>query len=214
MTQVIPCADGRNRDQAVKVASTTIKRGGLVIVPTENAYLVVADAFRASATALVRSERGMDPQTPLTVLVPRPATVQGITSRIPDSARALMAGLWPGPLTLLLTPASTLAWDHPAGAPLSVRMPVHPVALAVLAASGPVAAALAAPVGSPAPRTAQEAMASLANVGVVLDAGELPEEMPGSTIVDCTREPAHVVRQGVVGADELQRVWPEVQLAP
>ena len=214
MTQVIPCADGRNRDQAVKVASTTIKRGGLVIVPTENAYLVVADAFRASATALVRSERGMDPQTPLTVLVPRPATVQGITSRIPDSARALMAGLWPGPLTLLLTPASTLAWDHPAGAPLSVRMPVHPVALAVLAASGPVAAAVAAPVGSPAPRTAQEAMASLANVGVVLDAGELPDEVTGSTIVDCTREPAQVVREGVVGADELLRVWPEVQLAP
>lgn len=213
MTQVIPCADGRNRDQAVKVASTTIKRGGLVIVPTENAYLVVADAFRATATSLVRSERGMDPHTPLTVLVPRAATVQGITARIPDSARALMAGLWPGSLTLLLTPAQTLTWDHPSGAPLSVRMPLHPVALAVLAASGPVAAAVAARVGSPAPRTAQDAMGVMPSVGVVLDAGELPLEQAGSTIVDCTVEPAQVVRSGIVGIERLTQVWPEVQPA-
>jgi len=211
MTQVIACADGRNRDQAVKVASTTIKRGGLVILPTENAYLVVADAFRAPATSLLRSERGMDAATPLTVLVPRAATVQGITSRIPDSARALMSGAWPGSLTLLLTPASTLAWDHPAGAPLSVRMPLHPVALAVLAASGPVAAAVAAQVGSPAPRTAQDAMGAMSSVGVVLDAGELSEDVAGSTIVDCTSDPARIMRAGAVSVETLARIWPEVQ---
>jgi len=211
MTQVIPCADGRNREQAVKVASTTIKRGGMVIMPVENAYVVVVDAFRTSATALLRAERGMDSSTPLTVLVPRAATVQGMTSRIPDSARALMAGCWPGSLTLLLSPASTLAWDHPQGAPLSVRMPLHPVALAVLAASGPAASAVAVPAGHDVPLTAHEAMDALPHVGVVLDAGAVGgPDRPSSTFVDCTVDPAVVVREGAVSVDQLVAVWPGV----
>ncbi len=116
----------------------------------------------------------------------------GIAARVPDDARALMDAFWPGSLTLLLTPQPTLAWDLAGDAPLAVRMPLHPVALALLAQSGPLVATTANQPGMPAPADVDDAVTQLGDaIGLALDAGDLSEAEPlPSTVVDVTGEPA------------------------
>ncbi len=128
MTQRIACADGAVRDRAVSAALAAVRRGDLVIVPTETVYAVATDAFSPRGLGLLREAKGYEPTAPIPVMVGARSTVPGIAARISDDARALMEAFWPGSLTLLLTPQPTLAWDLPRHAPLAVRMPLHPLA--------------------------------------------------------------------------------------
>lgn len=85
-----------------------------------------------------------------------------------------MEAFWPGPLTLLLAPQPTLAWDLPGSAPLAVRMPLHPLALALLSASGPMVVTTANLSGMPAPTGIDDALEQLGDgVSLALDAGDL-----------------------------------------
>ena len=158
---------------------------------------------------LFRSAKGTDAGTPLPVMVGARATVAGIALRVPDAAVALMDAFWPGPLTLLLAAQPTLAWDQPAGAPVAVRMPLHPVALAVLAATGPLAVTAANAAGHDAPSTVDEALEQLGDVAaIVLDAGTLPRGRP-STVVDVTGEP-RIARAGELTVEQIQAACPSV----
>jgi tRNA threonylcarbamoyl adenosine modification protein (Sua5/YciO/YrdC/YwlC family) len=209
VTQRIGCADGQHREQAVATALAAVRRGDLVLIPTESSYALATDAFSARGSAAMRAAKGSDPSTPLPVLVGARATVAGIALRVPDAATALIDAFWPGPLTLLLHPAPTLAWDQPEGAPLAVRMPMHPVALALLARSGPLVAIAANAPGHDAPATVDDALEQLGEVAALaMDAGPL-EPGPPSTIVD-VREDARIVRRGELDAERIVRVWPSV----
>jgi tRNA threonylcarbamoyl adenosine modification protein (Sua5/YciO/YrdC/YwlC family) len=139
-------------------------------------------------------------------------TVDGVAARVPESARALMAAFWPGPLTLLLAPQPTLAWDLPSDVPLAVRMPLHPVALALLLASGPLVVTSANRPGMPAPSDVDDALAQLGErIAVALDAGELLDDtgLP-STVVDASTPVLRIVRTGALAEAEIRRVCPDV----
>ena len=121
---------------------------------------------------------------------------------------------WPGPLTLLMTPQPSLAWDVAVDSPVAVRMPLHPVALALLARTGPMAMTSANLPGMPAPSDVDDALEQLGDaVTVALDAGPLLSDGAGapSTIVDVTGTVPVVVRIGAVSADDLRRVCPDVR---
>ncbi len=185
------------------MAYSAVRRGGLVIVPTESQYAVVTDAFSPRGTSLLREYRGLGPQVPLTVLVPNANAVSGITSSIPQIARELMECYWPGELTLLLPAGTTLAWDHPAGAPIAVRMPRHPFLLELLAASGPLASSGAQPIGMPQVTEAAQLDASdLDAVSVLIAAGDLAHGS-GSTVIDCTGLEPKILRDGALEMPEL-----------
>ena len=160
----------------------------------------------------MREAKGYDDDAPLPVMVGSRSTVPGIAARVSADADALMARCWPGPLTLLLTPQPSLAWDLPSTAPLAVRMPVHPVTLAVLQATGPLVVTAANLPGLAAPTDVDDALAQAGDVAALaLDTGPLGED-PGvpSTIVDVTAKPPRVVRQGGIGLDVLQACCPSV----
>lgn len=214
MTHVIACADGLDRDRAVAAATAAVRRGDLVVVPTESVYAVVTDAFSARGVGRLREAKGYDADAPIPVLVGARTTVGGVAARVSDEARDLMETLWPGALTLLLEPQPTLAWDLPRGTPLAVRMPIHPLLLALLAGSGPLVGTTANLPGMPAPVTADDAVAQLgSSVALALDAGPLADGSgPGaaSTIVDCTVSPARIVRAGAVDAAQIALVCPDV----
>ncbi len=214
MTQRIACADGEARDRAVAAAAAAARRGDLVVVPTESVYAVVTDAFSARGISRLRAVKEYGPHAPVPVLVGSRSTVGGVASRVPDSARDLMEAFWPGPLTLLLDPQPTLAWDLPAQVPLAVRMPLHPLLLAVLARSGPLAGTTANAPGLGAPTTADDAVDQLGDaIALVLDAGPLGDgDGPGtaSTIVDCTSTPARIVRAGALDPVRIARICPEI----
>jgi L-threonylcarbamoyladenylate synthase len=126
---------------------------------------------------------------------------------VSPEAERLMAAFWPGPLTLVLpalpvVPAVTTG----GGATVAVRMPDHPVALALIRAAGrPIAAPSANPSGAPPPRTATEVLAGLdGRFDLLLDAGSTPLGTP-STLLDLTQQPPRILRQGAVAAEEIQK---------
>lgn len=212
MTQRIACADGERRQPAVAAALAAVRRGDLVVIPTESVYAIATDAFSSRGLAALRDAKRYDEYSPLPVMVGSRATVAGIASRVSDAARILMESFWPGPLTLLLSPQTTLAWDMPADAPLAVRMPLHPVALGLLAATGPLAVTTANLPGLAAPTDVDDALSQMGgSVSLALDAGALAQDSPvASTIVDATGEPPRIVRPGTVTAEELTRRCPTI----
>ena len=190
------------------------------MLPTENCYVVATDAFSIRGTALLRRAKVQSSGTPLGILVGTTEMVGGIASRVPDRARELMKHFWPGLLTLLLPAQRTLAWDHPAGAPVAVRMPLHPLALAVCQEMGPMAASTATISGGHAPIDPQDAIESLADdVDGLCDVGtldltpwsDLEDPLLPSSVVDLTRWPAAISRVGAIPAALLEEA---LQLAP
>lgn len=210
MTVRIECADGRERSRAVTAAVAALRRGDLVIIPTENSYVLATDAFSSRGTRALRAAKGQRDATPLGLLVPRPGTVPGIAADVPASARTLMATFWPGMVTLLLEPQPTLAWDHPSGSPVAVRVPAHPIALAVVSESGPTAASGITDQGDPV-RTCEQAMRVHPDAAMALDAGTLDarwsdDEDPDlpSTIVDVRGDAAEVLRHGAISEERIR----------
>jgi L-threonylcarbamoyladenylate synthase len=213
VTLRISCADGLERERAVAAAHAAARRGDLILLPTEHVYAVAADAFSPRGVAALREAKGTGGDVPLPVMVGRRATVTGIAARVSDQANRLMDAFWPGPLTILLNPQPTLAWDLPEGAPVAVRMPLHPLTLAVLASTGPLAATTANLPGLESPSDVDDALEQLGGaVTVALDSGVLggADSLP-SSVVDCTRPMPVMVRIGALSAEAIARICPDVQ---
>ncbi len=213
MTLRIACADGRDRDRAVAAALSAVRRGDLVLLPMEGVYAVATDAFSRRGVAALRQVKVHDRSVPLPVMVGARSTVAGIASGVCEQARILMDAFWPGALTLLLTPQRTLAWDLPMDVPLAVRMPLHPVSLALLRQSGPLVVTSANLPGLAAPFDVDDALEQLGDaVALALDAGDLSggERLP-STVVDATGAQPRVVRAGAVSLADLRRACPDVE---
>lgn len=212
MPRVTDCRDPATRSPALAAAAAQLQRGRIAVVPDEAMYMLVADAFSDYGVNRLRITKGRA-DTPLTVLVGGHGTVDGIAARIPDYARDLMAAFWPGPLTLVLHQQATLGW--PLRAPgLSVRMPLHPVALELVRAIGPTASTSANRAGLPPLTDVEGAEAEFgADADVYLDAGP-SRAARRSTILDATGPHPVVLRSGAVSAEQLEAVSPALEIRP
>ncbi len=198
----------RGMADAVSVA----KRGELVVVPTESAYGVATDAFRGDGLARIRSAKSRTRDLPVPVLVGYPKTADGLLASVSLAARDLIEAFWPGPLTLVGFSQPSLRWDVGAlgDSTVSVRMPLHPVALELARLVGPLALTGANVAGAELPHTAAEAEAMLGDaVSVYLDAGPSPF-VETSTIVDITTSPPQVLRAGAISFEQLQAVCADI----
>jgi L-threonylcarbamoyladenylate synthase len=213
MTIRIDCRDGANRERAISMALSTARRGGLIVMPTESMYAVVTDAFVSRGTSALRMLKSLDSSVPLSVLVPNAQTVTGLATTISTQAQDLMSALWPGELTLLVDPGRTLVWDHPVGAPLAVRMPIHPLALAVLQVTGPLASTSATIHSGPVTGALDLDHLEREEIDLILDAGDFTAdsaEPATSTVVNCLVTPPVVVRPGACDLATLRAVTPEI----
>ena len=213
MSLVIEVGDrpGPARDRGIAAAAAAIKRGELVVLPTESVYGLAADPFSAKAMRALREAKGRGGDLPVGVLVGAVRTVDGLASGVTAEGRALIDAFWPGPLTLVVREQPTLAWGIASGAGhVSLRMPLHPVALAVLAAAGPLAVTSAQRAGSVPPRTCSEAQDQLGDgIALYLDGGPTLEESP-SSIVDLTADPPVLLREGGYSLEALREICPEL----
>ena len=200
------------RARAITAATAALRRGELVVLPVESSYGLAADAFSTTGIDALRAAKGSGAATPLTVLIGAHRTADGLASGISTAARDLMQAFWPGPLTLILREQPTLAWDLGGGyGVISLRMPLHPVALDLLAASGPLAVTGANRAGSSVPRDCDQAEAQFGDeVTVYLDAGPSPEGMP-SSVVDVSGDVPVLLREGAISLDSLRRACPELE---
>jgi L-threonylcarbamoyladenylate synthase len=208
---IFDCADPLVRDSAISAAARAVASGQLVVIPTDTVYGLGADAFDAVAVAalLAAKERGRD--MPLPVLVGSWDTIDGLVAVVSKTARDLVEAFWPGGLTLVVTQAPSLSWDlGDARGTVAIRMPEHPVALELLAQTGPMAVSSANISGQAAALTMAQARDQLLDrVEVYLDGGPALVGV-ASTIVDITAEVPRILREGAVGIDALREVVPNV----
>jgi L-threonylcarbamoyladenylate synthase len=195
------------REEGIAAAGRAVQRGRLVILPTDTVYGIGADAFSTDAVGRLLAAKGRGRQMPPPVLVSARTTLAALAVGVPAWAEALVDAFWPGPLTVVLRQQPSLQWDlGETRGTVAVRMPDHPVALELLARTGPLAVSSANRTGLPAATDAGSADAMLGElVRVTLDAGPTPGPAP-STIVDCTGERPRVLRRGVVTVGELDEV--------
>jgi tRNA threonylcarbamoyl adenosine modification protein (Sua5/YciO/YrdC/YwlC family) len=199
--------DSAQRESGLAAATTAIRSGELVVLPTDTVYGVAADAFDAAAVRRLLDAKGRGRDMPPPVLVGSVATLDALGSDVPTWARALVEHYWPGPLTIVVREQSSLQWDlGETRGTVAVRMPHDPVALELLARTGPLAVSSANTTGRPAATDADQAAEMLGeSVSVVLDGGPTVVDRP-STIVDCTAARPRVLRVGAVPVDELRTV--------
>ena len=189
-------------------AVDALRRGGLVILPTETVYGLAADAANPRAVAAVYAAKGRPSFNPLIAHVADVATARRIAS-FDDRAERLAAAFWPGPLTLVLPVADQAAVCDLARAGLdsvAVRMPGHPLAHALLEAfGGPLVAPSANRSGRPSPTTFADAMEeTAAAAGAALDGGPCRIGLE-STVVALLDEP-RLLRPGSITRRELEAV--------
>jgi len=211
MSLFYDCSDPAERAEGLEAAVDAVKRGELVVLPTDTVYGIGADAFQPDAIGALLATKGRGRDLPVPVLVGSWSGLDGLTLVVTPTARELVEAFWPGGLTLVVEHAPSLAWDlGDARGTVAVRMPLHPVALELLARTGPMGVSSANRTGRPPASTAEEARDQLGYpVSVYLDGGPSGDPVP-STIVDVTGEVPRVVRAGAVHLGQLREVVPDV----
>ena len=211
MGGIYDCAEPQQRADGLREAADALRRGRLVVLPTDTVYGLAADAFTPSAVDALLAAKRRGREMPVPVLVDSRRMLEGVVASLPAVGRELAEAFWPGALTLVLRHTPALAWDlGDSRGTVAVRMPLHPVALDLIAATGPLAVSSANRSGSPPAVTAEDASEALGyDVEVYLDAGPSAAPVP-STIVDLTGDPPTVLRSGAIAPDALREVCPEV----
>ncbi|WP_197377662.1 L-threonylcarbamoyladenylate synthase [Mycolicibacterium baixiangningiae] len=207
MTELFDCTDPDTRAAGIAAAVGALKEGGLVVLPTDTVYGIGADAFDNAAVAALLAAKGRGRDMPVPVLVGSWHTIEGLVYTVPNTARELIRAFWPGALSLVVRQAPSLPWDlGDANGTVMLRMPLHPVAIELLRAVGPMAVSSANISGHPAAVSAADAREQLGDmVDVYLDAGP-SEQQAASTIVDLSGAHPRILRTGPVTAEAVADV--------
>jgi L-threonylcarbamoyladenylate synthase len=198
-------------------AAEFLRAGRLVAFPTETVYGLGAIATDAEAVRRIFTAKGRPPTNPLIVHVWDVAGAQAVCSDWSATAQQLAARFWPGPLTFVLPRREELIPDvvTASGPTVAVRIPAHPVALALLEATGlPVAAPSANRSTQLSPTRAEHVLRSLGGrIELILDAGPTPGGIE-STVLDLTTSPPRLLRPGLVTPAELEAVIGSIARGP
>ena len=201
-------------NQIIKTAADIIVRGGLVAFPTETVYGLGGNAFDPEAAGKIYSAKGRPSDNPLIVHIAEFEDLARLTDHIPDSARILADRFWPGPLTMIVKKNSNVPATVTGGLDtVAVRLPSHPVARALIKASGTYIAAPSANLsGRPSPTNADHVIEDLqGRVDMIIDAGSIDIGLE-STIVDLTEQIPVILRPGYITRGMLEEAVGRVEL--
>ncbi|WP_405552778.1 L-threonylcarbamoyladenylate synthase [Streptomyces sp. NBC_01171] len=206
--------DATDRVTGLREAAAAVRRGELVVLPTDTVYGIGADAFSSEAVADLLAAKGRGRNMPTPVLIGSPNTLHGLVTDFSELAWELVDAFWPGALTLVARHQPSLQWDlGDTRGTVAVRMPLHPVAIELLTEVGPMAVSSGNLTGHPAPETCDDAQGMLGDsVSVYLDGGPTPGNVP-SSIVDVSGPVPVLLRQGAISPEELRKVVPDLEVA-
>lgn len=200
----------------LKEAARLLRENEAVAFPTETVYGLGANAMDDEAIAKIFAAKGRPSDNPLIVHIGTKSQLDGIVREIPPVAEKLMEHFWPGPLTIILPRKEGISERVTAGLnTVGVRMPDHPVALALIEeANVPVAAPSANRSGRPSPTLAAHVYEDLnGKIAGIVDGGATGVGVE-STVIDCTSEVPTILRPGGITKEQLEAVIGNVSLDP
>ena len=203
-------------DDAIRRAAEIIRGGGLVAFPTETVYGLGANALEDEAVERIYAAKGRPSHNPLIVHVSTAARARELVEEWPKAAERLVERFWPGPLTLVLRRGTRVPSRVSAGLDtVAIRVPAHPVALALLEAAGiPIVAPSANPSTSISPTRAEHVEKGLGDrVDLILDGGPTGVGIE-STVVDLTGPRPALLRPGAVTVQELEAIVGDLAAGP
>ncbi len=205
---------------AIRQGAQIIRNGGLVGFPTETVYGLGADATSADAVSRIYQAKGRPREDPLIVHLASADDLTGIAygePHIMSTALELASMYWPGALTMILPrKVGAVASEVAAGrSTVAVRMPDHPVALALIkAAEVPIAAPSANRFGHISPTTGEHVISDLGDtIDMLIDAGHTRIGVE-STVIDLTAGTPTVLRPGGIAIEELRHICPSLTYIP
>lgn len=213
-TRVLQVSPDAPQPEPILEAAQVLRAGGLVAFPTETVYGLGANALDAQAVDSIFAAKGRPASDPIIVHLYDIAQLTTVAQDIPDFAYEVARQFWPGPLTLILQRHPNVPANVSAGmSTVAVRMPSHPVAVALLrAADLPVAAPSANRFARPSATFADHVREDLdGRIDVILDGGAAVIGVE-STILDLTKTQPVVLRPGGVPLETLQSLIPNLQL--
>jgi tRNA threonylcarbamoyl adenosine modification protein (Sua5/YciO/YrdC/YwlC family) len=205
MSKHFDCRDAQQRTEGIDAAVTAVRAGELIVMPTDTVYGIGADAFIPASVTAMMAAKGRGRAMPPPVLVGTARAAAALVDDLGPFGQDLIDEFWPGALTLVFRASPTLLWDlGDTRGTVSLRMPLHAVALDVLRQTGPMAVSNASRPGQPPATTAYDAEQQFGEaVSVYLDNGPCTDNTP-STILDLTGSIPKVLRSGAVPVDRLR----------
>lgn len=209
-------ADNPNRED-MQEAAEIIRSGGLVAFPTETVYGLGANALDPEASKRIYAAKGRPSDNPLIVHICRFEELESIAKEVPTQAGKLADAFWPGPLTMIVWKNEKVPYETTGGMDtVAIRMPNHPVALALIDESGCMIAAPSANTsGKPSPTEAAHVALDLdGKIPMILDGGPVEIGIE-STIIDLTEKIPMILRPGYITKEMLEEVLgEEVRIDP
>ena len=194
--------------EIITEAGSILKDGGLVAFPTETVYGLGGNALDEQAAEKIYAAKGRPSDNPLIVHIAEFEALNKIAAEIPEEAKMLADAFWPGPLTMIFQKTDLVPMGTTGGLnTVAVRMPDHPVALALIrAAGGYIAAPSANTSGRPSPTCAAHVQEDLdGRIEMILDGGPVGIGLE-STIVDLSEGVPTILRPGYINQQMLEEV--------
>ncbi len=191
-------------DSCINQAIAILKEGGVVAFPTDTVYGVGVDPFQPEAVHKLYQIKGRPIDKPIPILVGSVGDVEHIAQNLPLAFSKLAEQFWPGGLTLIVEAKSLPIEITAGGDTVGVRMPDHPLALALLHRFGGAIATTSANKSDEPPATsAEEVQSELgALVDILLDGGRTVTQI-ASTVLDLSVSPPQILRPGSISMNQL-----------
>ena len=193
-----------NRPSAIDHAVDVLKHGGLVAFPTDTVYGLAALPFKSEYVEGLFSAKGRNNSRAIAILIGNYADLKSVVDQFDGTSTRLAHRFWPGPLTLVVPKLSGLPEVLSQDGTIGVRMPDHPVALALLRLIGPLAVTSANISGQNNANTAEEVYNQLnGRVHLILDGGRSSGGIP-STVVNCATSKMTILREGPISLNSIE----------
>ncbi|MCC8141420.1 MAG: threonylcarbamoyl-AMP synthase [Lachnospiraceae bacterium] len=216
VTRVLKTDPEHPESNIISEAAQILSDGSVVAFPTETVYGLGADALKPEGAKRIYEAKGRPSDNPLIVHIADVSALGRIAGEVPREAEALADAFWPGPLTMIFPKSAAVPSETTGGLDtVAVRMPSHPVALALIRESGGYIAAPSANVsGRPSPTTAEHVLTDLdGRIPLILDGGEVGIGIE-STILDLTGDVPEILRPGYITQDQIAAVIGTVEDDP
>jgi L-threonylcarbamoyladenylate synthase len=201
----------------IEKAADLLRNNEVVAIPTETVYGLGGNAKSDEAVKKIFQAKGRPSDNPLIIHIAEKEQLEEFVVEVPELAEKLMNQFWPGSLTIIFQQKEgILSTSATAGlSTVAVRMPDHPVALAVIKSSGlPIAAPSANRSGRPSPTTAQHVFEDLNGlIAGIVDGGSTGVGVE-STVIDCTAAIPTILRPGGVTKEQIAKVIGDVRMDP